>query len=235
MASHDTGSAVIGVGSLSHETAYLNVGTWALLGTLVDHPVTSREAESHGYTNERHFDGRVRFLKNIPGFYMIHRVFAELNLDQTIEEWLSEPNLNYLDVIDPLSSELFNPHSMIDTLNQMVENSPSSPADWAQLVLESSTQCVAREIPALAKIVGRELTNIRLVGGGSQCRTYREKLAFHTGLSVELGYSEATLVGNLALQFVATGALSREHIAGFIDSSFSEVGSRSGGQLFASI
>jgi len=50
VASHDTGSAVLGVGELGEDDAYLNVGTWALLGVMTDAPCVTPVAEAGGWT-----------------------------------------------------------------------------------------------------------------------------------------------------------------------------------------
>ena len=49
----------------------MSSGTWSLFGTLEDEPIICNEAFEIGYTNELSADGRVRFLRNIMGMWII--------------------------------------------------------------------------------------------------------------------------------------------------------------------
>ena len=71
---HDSAAAVCGLGRIDDDTAFMNVGTWSILGCLLESPMTSEEAREANFTNERGADGRIRFLANIPGFYVMNRL-----------------------------------------------------------------------------------------------------------------------------------------------------------------
>jgi rhamnulokinase len=42
--SHDTGSAVCGFGDLQDDEMFLNVGTWSLVGCVIDQPIATPDA-----------------------------------------------------------------------------------------------------------------------------------------------------------------------------------------------
>ncbi|MDE7388766.1 MAG: rhamnulokinase, partial [Muribaculaceae bacterium] len=71
--SHDTASAVYAsAAALSPaDTAYLSSGTWSLLGVLLDSPNLSEQARSAGFTNEGGVGGKIRFLQNITGLWIL--------------------------------------------------------------------------------------------------------------------------------------------------------------------
>ena len=69
---HDTGSAVAAVPAVEPgEWAYLSSGTWSLIGAELDEPVLTPEALAANFTNEGGVDGKIRFLKNINGLWLI--------------------------------------------------------------------------------------------------------------------------------------------------------------------
>jgi rhamnulokinase len=74
VASHDTASAVA---TVKKDSLYISSGTWSLLGVSGD-PILSDEAREAGYTNEGAHNGRIRFLKNIMGLWVIQSVRHEL-------------------------------------------------------------------------------------------------------------------------------------------------------------
>lgn len=205
VASHDTASAVLGVGELAEGDAYLNVGTWALLGVVLDRPETGHGAESGGWTNEWAHDGRIRFLKNIPGFYVLNRVHDELGVRESIGDWLDSRDRSFTGRFDPQHPTLYSPESMPEACAALLDKVPQTEAEWAQAALGSLVDCIASDVPRLARASGRTVRRLRVVGGGSRSEAFCQALADATGLGVVSGPDEATVLGNLALQFAAMG------------------------------
>jgi rhamnulokinase len=201
--SHDTASAVFGLGPLLENQAFLNVGTWSLLGTLLDRPLLSSQA----FTNERTVDGRVRYLTNIPGFYVINRVHEELGIKESVPEWLKSaapqgPSTSiergWVDLTKP---EFFNPSSMLKALAQ-----GASVENWAALALNSLVETTTDQLKILSELTQRNFAEIRVSGGGSRSEAFCQALANRVNKPVVAGPEEATLLGNLAVQFLASGA-----------------------------
>lgn len=201
--SHDTASAVLGLGPLRSDQAFLNVGTWSLLGTVVDTPILS----DAGFTNERTVDGRVRYLANIPGFYVINRVHEELGLASTVPEWLETARPGG-ESADLMGQQFFNPPRMMDALSDQARVPLMDAADWSSFALNSLVQTTVAQLERLQSQTGRQFTEIRLSGGGSQSRAFAQALADASRREVVAGPVESTVLGNLALQFYAQGALS---------------------------
>ena len=217
--SHDTASAVCGFGSMADDQLFLNAGTWSLAGTILDQPLATREAGDAGFTNERTVDGRVRFLKNIPGFYIVNRVHEELGVSASVPEWLSTAT-KVDERIDLLHADFFNPESMLKTCASLVKRQPKNDAEWAGLTLASLTRTIAQTPKQIERLTGRKFTSIRVGGGGSQNRPFCQSLARESGLMVLAGPAEATVMGNLAMQFLASGAFgSHEEMRKAVDAS----------------
>jgi len=200
--SHDTASAVFGLGPLGPDQAFLNVGTWSLVGTMLDAPNLSDPA----FTNERAVDGRVRYLTNIPGFYVINRVYEELGLDCGVGAWLSTAEGLPPGRVDLTHPAFFNPASMSEAIVEASgQPCPDSAAGWAALSLGSLVETTSRQLEQLGRATQRTFREIRLSGGGSRSEVFCRHIANRCGLRVVAGPEEATLLGNFGMQFVASG------------------------------
>lgn len=219
VASHDTGSAVLGVGRLSAEDAYLNVGTWALLGNVIDAPCATKAAEAGGWTNEWGYKGQIRFLKNIPGFYVVNRLHEELKVKESVGEWLSERDKSFSGRFDVQDTALYNPSSMLGACSAITSKAPETSAQWAQAALSSLVECIANDLPNLAEVTGRSPKRLRVVGGGSRSAEFCQALASAANIEVVAGPVEATVLGNLALQFVATGEIAEDDLQDTVSAS----------------
>ena len=69
--SHDTASAVVGVPATTGRFAYIARGTWSLVGLELLSPVLTEAARDANFTNEAGVDGRVRFLRNVGGLWLL--------------------------------------------------------------------------------------------------------------------------------------------------------------------
>ncbi|MBI5708263.1 MAG: hypothetical protein HZC36_14870 [Armatimonadetes bacterium] len=218
--SHDTASAVCGLGSLGEHRAFLNAGTWSLLGAVTEIPLASAEAESANLTNERAVDGRVRFLDNIPGFFVINRLHADLGVSVPVSEWLKEADLGQARRLDLFDPNLFNPASMLEAVStQLGENQTGSKA-WAGIALLSLVDTTCHKLDDIERLLGRRFTEVRVAGGGSASEAFCQHLASASQRTVLAGPQEATVLGNLAVQFMAQGALRDfDEVAAVIDAS----------------
>lgn len=78
--SHDTASAVYAIPSTQVDKsrcAFLSSGTWSLLGIELDEPILTEEACRAGFTNEGGVGGKIRFLQNITGLWILQRLMAQ--------------------------------------------------------------------------------------------------------------------------------------------------------------
>ncbi|MDR1862825.1 MAG: hypothetical protein LBQ67_02775, partial [Treponema sp.] len=136
IASHDTASAVA---TVDESALYISSGTWSLLGVYGD-PILSAEALNAGYTNEGAHNGRIRFLKNIMGLWVIQQLRHELNDTYSFAELESMARETAKTAedgwqVDVNSNVFFNPPSMIEAVKDEYRRGgqkiPQSPGELA--------------------------------------------------------------------------------------------------------
>lgn len=196
---HDTAAAFIGMGTLDPGSVCLNVGSWALLGCLLPSPILRRDAFRLGWTNERAYDGAVRFLKNIPGFYILNRLHDELGIPAPMSEWLASADAS-APRFDCLHESLYNPSSMPDAVRSLIPGEGLSESEWAGAGLHSLVGAVSASLSELASLAPGKTGSIRLAGGGSQSTAFCQALAAATGRRVLAGPAESAVAGSLAFQ-----------------------------------
>ena len=69
--SHDTASAVAAVPASGRDFVYISSGTWSLVGMELDAPVLTEASRRAGFTNEAGLDGRIRYLHNVTGLWLL--------------------------------------------------------------------------------------------------------------------------------------------------------------------
>jgi rhamnulokinase len=72
----------------------------------------------------------------------------------------------------------------------------------------------------VAQVTGRKINQIHIVGGGSQNRVLNQLIADRSGMPVVAGPVEATLMGNLLMQFHAAGDLGSDTIRDVVRRSY---------------
>jgi rhamnulokinase len=216
-ACHDTGSAVASV-SAGGESAFISSGTWSLLGTELDAPVITPRSRELNFTNEGGVCGTTRFLKNIAGMWLLQacrRTWAEGGHSFGYEELLRAADNDryaFQSLFDPDHPSFLHPPSMLvaiaDYCRETGQVVPDSPGAFTRAILESLAFKYRVVLESLEQLTGQRITQIRIVGGGSRNRLLNQFAADATGRTVVAGPAEATALGNLAMQMVATGAVS---------------------------
>jgi rhamnulokinase len=94
----------------------------------------------------------------------------------------------------------------------MSEIGEVSQAQLVASILVSLAKKTAILLREVAEVTRRRLTTIHIVGGGSQNGVLNQLIADRSGLRVIAGPVEATLMGNLLMQFHAAGDLGGDTI-----------------------
>jgi rhamnulokinase len=97
--------------------------------------------------------------------------------------------------------------TIADYCRQTGQPEPSSPADYSRSILESLAFKYRAVLESLEGLTGTRFEEIRVVGGGSRNRLLNQFTADATGRTVVAGPAEATALGNIAMQMLATGAV----------------------------
>lgn len=216
-ACHDTGSAVASV-CAGGERAFLSSGTWSLLGTELPAPVITPEARDLNFTNEGGVCGTTRLLKNIGGLWLLQscrRSWAASGHQFGYDELLTAAGSEapaFMSLIDPDHPAFLHPDDMVaaiaDRCRQTGQPEPSGPAGYSRAIFESLAMKYRIVLESLEEVTGGRFKELRIVGGGSRNRLLNQFTADATGRTVVAGPVEATALGNVAMQMLATGAVS---------------------------
>ena len=228
-ASHDTASAVAAI-TARHGTAFISSGTWSLVGTELDAPVLTPDAMRLNFANEGGVGGTTRLLKNVMGLWMLQscrRYWAQAGRDfdyvQLMDEAAQTPAFRHL--VDPDEASFGAPDSMPEAIDRFCartdQPAPAKPGEYVRTILESLALKYRLVIRDIEIVTGGPIAEIRIIGGGSKNRVLNQFTADATGRRVVAGPAEATAVGNIAIQLIATGvATSLADARAIVDRSF---------------
>ncbi|AMM22862.1 carbohydrate kinase (plasmid) [Frondihabitans sp. PAMC 28766] len=216
--SHDTASAVVGVPLDDEHAAYISSGTWSLVGLEVPSPIMTSAAQRANFTNEGGVDGRVRFLKNISGLWLLSesmRWWDAAASDASRSSDLATLLASAADVTGPAAvfdaaDDRFTPPGdmpgrITDWCVEHGVRPPSTRAEVVRSILESLAAAYARTLDEAEALSGRKITTVHVVGGGSQNELLCRLTADRTGRTVLSGPVEATAIGNVLVQARAAG------------------------------
>ena len=217
--SHDTASAVVGVPMTEPGAAYISSGTWSLVGVELDRPVLSVESREANFTNEGGVDGKIRYLRNVMGLWL---------LSESIRSWEREGQSVELmtllaraaavrapvPIFDANHPSLLPPGDMPKRIAALCAEAgaaaPDSPAALARSILESLAEAYAIAINDAERLSGHKINTVHVVGGGSQNTLLCQLTANRTGRRVLAGPVEATAIGNVLIQGRAAGLVQGE-------------------------
>jgi rhamnulokinase len=217
--SHDTASAVVGVPMTEPGAAYVSSGTWSLVGLELDRPVLTEESREANFTNEGGVDGKIRYLRNVMGMWL---------LTESIRTWEREGQSVELTTLLAQAAALRTPVPIFDANHPSLlspgdmprriatlcaeagATAPDSPAVFARSILESLAEAYAAAITDAERLSGQKINTVHIVGGGSQNTLLCQLTANRTGRRVLAGPVEATAVGNVLIQGRAAGLVQDE-------------------------
>ena len=81
VASHDTASAVAAIPMHAESAAYISCGTWGLVGIELPSAIVNDASRAANFTNEGGADGRVRFLHNVMGLWLLSETIRQFERD----------------------------------------------------------------------------------------------------------------------------------------------------------
>ena len=212
-ACHDTASAIAGIHAQGDDWAFISSGTWSLVGCVLDSACVSAAARNKNFSNEGGVGGRINFLKNVNGMWLLQQCIAHWQSEG--RHWTAEALVeacaqfpapeHLLDVDDP---DLMLPGNMPARINSQlkrvsgtpISEGPKAAPQVAGLIFHSLAARYATVLKDAADIAGKKLKRIFVVGGGSRNPLLNKLTAQATGLEVISGAAESATVGNFAIQ-----------------------------------
>lgn len=213
--SHDTASAVAAVPATEYPIAFLSSGTWSLLGVEVDEPILTEEARLAQFTNEGGVEGRIRFLQNITGLWILQRLMSEWKArgeEQSYDTIIPQAAEAKIDAVIPVDDAAFmNPENMeaalIDYCKEHKLQIPRNKAEIAKCVLQSLAFKYRQAVEQLNRCLPSPIRQLNIIGGGSQNKLLNQLTADELGIPVYAGPVEATAIGNILTQAMAKGEI----------------------------
>ncbi|BDX32100.1 rhamnulokinase [Mycobacterium antarcticum] len=209
VASHDTASAVVAIPMRSESSAYISCGTWALVGVELATPVVTADARAANFTNEVGADGRIRFLRNVMGLWLLsetvrhwERDGSRVDLPRLLEQAAACPTPPAVfDADDPRFVEPGDmPGRILGWYAERGEPAPANRPEMARAIVESLAAGFARGVEQSAALTGVPVETVHLVGGGARNRLLCQLVADRVGRPVVAGPVEATAIGNVLIQ-----------------------------------
>ena len=215
---HDTASAVAAVPAAEPPSSrpdwcYVSLGTWALVGAELDRPLVTPQCLARNFTNEAGVGDTTRLLKNICGLWLVQQCRAAWQRAGQAWTWdqltaLAAEAAPLVTVIDPNDPALVAPADMPAAIRAVAkaagEPVPETTAATVRSALESVAAAIRRTVIELDDLLGRRVGRVHVVGGGVQNALICQMIADATGRPVVAGPVEATAIGNLLVQLLAS-------------------------------
>lgn len=215
-AGHDTQCAVAALPAPEKNAAFLSCGTWSLLGCELDEPVLTEESRRLALSNERGANGKINYLKNIIGLWLIQesrrqwkregREYSFTELEQLALQ--AEPLRSF---IDPDSPEFTPPGDIPERVREFCRRTgqpvPETVGQVVRCIYESLALKYRFALEQLQDATKQSFSCLHIIGGGTQANLLCRMTANSIGLPVIAGPVEATALGNILIQLVALGEL----------------------------
>lgn len=182
------------------------------------------------FTNEGGVCGTTRFLKNVMGLWMLQCCRQSWASQGQVYDYrelmeLASRETEFGHLVDPDDESFLHPADMpraIDAFCAKTQQpNPLTPGAYVRTVFESLAFKYRQVIIDLERLTHDPIHQIRIIGGGSKNRLLNQFTADATGRRVLAGPAEATALGNIAMQILATGtASSLAEVRAMVDRSF---------------
>ena len=217
VASHDTASAVISVPNTDGDVLYISSGTWSLMGTEIDGPVITDASRTENFTNEGGFEGKIRFLKNIMGLWILQesrrqwkregKEYSFAQLERMAKE--AKPFAAFIDPDNALFSTPGDmPSRIVEFCKKTGQYVPQTVGEIVRCIYESLALKYRNVAERIIGLTGIDPQMINIVGGGSKDTLLNQMTADACNIKVVAGPSEATAIGNIIVQAIADGEIS---------------------------
>jgi sugar (pentulose or hexulose) kinase len=211
---HDTASAVSVVPTPDDDYAFLSSGTWSLLGAEVKAPLISQAGMEHNFSCYGGVGGSWLTWKNIQALWLLQeciRAWEESGQPCSLAELIdlaeeAQPFGPLIDVDDRLFLTPGGfPARIAEYCRRTGQGPPTDRGATVRCILESLAFKYRHTFEKLQVVLGRKLSRIHVVGGGSRNSLLNRFTAGATGVTVVAGPAEATALGNFMSQLTALG------------------------------
>jgi len=215
VAGHDTQCAVCAMPENGGKTpAFLSCGTWSLIGCENDLPILSEKSMNDELSNELGANGKINYLKNISGLWLIQEIrrnFRKDGKDYSYNdmEQLARREKPFGFFIDPDDPVFASPENMPEKIRAFCEKTgqgaPETDGELVRCIYESLAMKYRFAIGQIEENTGKKFDVLHLLGGGTKDSFLCQMTADSLNIPVTAGPTEATALGNIMLQLTALG------------------------------
>lgn len=216
VAGHDTQCAVVAMPTQTKNVAFLSCGTWSLMGCEVDTPIITKESTESDLSNEMGANGKINFLKNISGLWLIQQLRQDLkkngmSLSYDELEGMARASEQFRCFIDPDASDFSAHGDLIDKIKAYCKKTnqpvPLTIGQIVRCIYESLVMKYRLAFEQISACAQKSFDVLHLMGGGSKDGFLCELASESIGIPVIAGPVEATALGNIILQLIALGEI----------------------------
>ncbi len=216
VAGHDTQCAVAAMSVTDSDAAFLSCGTWSLIGCELDEPMLTLESNKKELSNEMGANGKVNYLKNISGLWLIQETRRDLakqgqkysynDLEMMARE--AKPFKCFVDPDAPmLSAHGDLPNKIRKYCEKTGQEIPETVGEIVRCIYESLALKYRYALEQISECTGKNFGVLNILGGGTKDGFLCEMAANSINIPVVAGPIEATALGNIILQLKALGEI----------------------------
>lgn len=207
---HDTESAVTAIPSNDENVCFISSGTWSLMGVERAEADCSPASKLANFTNEGGYQGRINYLTDIMGLWMIQSVRNKLAPDMSYGDLCEQASKETIEtLVDCQDKSFLSPDDMVAAIQEYCRKTsqtvPETLPELACVVYNSLAKCYMEKLKEIEKLTGVKYDRIHIIGGGSNAVYLNELTAKYTGVPVHAGPGEATAIGNILTQMLRNG------------------------------
>ena len=216
---HDTASAVASVpADPATSWGYLSTGTWALLGVETEKPILTDDSYELNYTHEGAANGKIRFLRNCTGMWMIQelrRAWTEQDggvkpdWDALMHE--AEAAAPFRSLLDPDYPQFAMPGRMPEKIVEFCRLTgqpvPETRGQFYRAAMEGVVMRYRQVWGDLARLTGHRRDVLHMIGGATRDAMHCQMTADALGAAIVCGPDEGAAMGNAVAQMVGLGDL----------------------------
>jgi sugar (pentulose or hexulose) kinase len=211
-AGHDTQSAISAVPAENDDFIYISSGTWSCMGVELDSALVTPACRENGFANEQMTGGKIAFLKNIMGLWLVQECKREWDMqgaqnhyDQLME--MAARAKPFFAFVNPDHTSFLSPGDMPGKIREYCretgQNIPVSKAQIIRCILEGLAFKYRFVADQLESLLNKKLPVIHIVGGGIHNTLLCRFTANATRKRIIAGPAEAAAAGNLMIQGIS--------------------------------
>ncbi len=214
--SHETAAALAGLPVRPGESwVYLQMGSWAVMGTELINPIITDGSRALNFTNEAGFGGTIRFSKQTVGLWILEecrRFWKEKDreMDDSLLTHLAGSSPPFESLINPSDPRFLEPGDMPLKIQAFCRETrqpvPRKPGPIIRCVMESLALQYRKTLHEIEELTGRHLGRLYLLGGSANA-LLKHFIANAVRLPVVVVPADAAATGNVIVQALALGHL----------------------------